>query len=141
MTRLFVVPTPIGNLQDITLRALDVLREVPIILAEDTRHTRKLLNAHDIHTRLLSFHQHNARQRLARVLGMLAEGDVALVTDAGMPAISDPGFELVDAAIAAGGRVPGRVVRLHPRRLRQAPRPVLARQARPPLPVLSSGDP
>lgn len=100
--RLIVVPTPIGNLEDITLRALRMLGEVSLVLAEDTRHTRHLLVHHHISARLLSYHQHNKRDRLIEVLEALQTGDVALVSSAGMPSISDPGFELVEAAIAAG---------------------------------------
>jgi 16S rRNA (cytidine1402-2'-O)-methyltransferase len=103
--RLIVVPTPIGNLEDITLRALRVLGEASLILAEDTRHTRKLLTHFDIHTRLLSYHRHNARSRTQRVLEALAVGDVALVSDAGMPGISDPGSEIIEAAMEAGVEV------------------------------------
>lgn len=99
---LYVVPTPIGNLEDITLRALRVLADVSLVLAEDTRHTRKLLTHFDIRSRLLSYHQHNKRARLEAALQALDEGDVALVSSAGMPAVSDPGFELIEAAIAAG---------------------------------------
>ncbi len=97
-----VVPTPIGNLEDITLRAIRVLGEVGLILAEDTRQTRKLLNHYGIATRLLSYHQHNKRERLAEVLRALDDSDVAVVSNAGMPSISDPGFELIEAAVAAG---------------------------------------
>jgi 16S rRNA (cytidine1402-2'-O)-methyltransferase len=100
--RLIVVPTPIGNLEDITLRALKVLREVSLVLAEDTRHTRRLLVHHHISVRLLSYHQHNKLNRLTAALEALREGDVALVSSAGTPSISDPGFELVEAAITAG---------------------------------------
>jgi 16S rRNA (cytidine1402-2'-O)-methyltransferase len=100
--RLIVVPTPIGNLDDITLRALKVLGEASLVLAEDTRHTRQLLVHHDISARLLSYHQHNKRERLTPALQALRDGDVALVSNAGMPSISDPGFELVQAAIADG---------------------------------------
>jgi len=103
--RLFVVPTPIGNLEDITLRALRVLGEVDTILAEDTRHTRRLLQHFDIRTPLLSYHEHNKRSRIGEVLTQLEAGDVALVSDAGMPSISDPGFELVQAALAADVQV------------------------------------
>lgn len=105
MGRLYVVPTPIGNLEDITLRALRVLREVPVVLAEDTRHTRRLLTHYDIRTRLLSYHEHNERQRVSEVLELLERGDVALVSDAGMPAISDPGMDLVRAVAQAGREV------------------------------------
>jgi 16S rRNA (cytidine1402-2'-O)-methyltransferase len=100
--RLIVVPTPIGNLEDITLRALKVLGEVSLVLAEDTRHTRRLLVHHHISVRLLSYHQHNKLNRLTVALEALREGDVALVSSAGTPSISDPGFELVEAAITAG---------------------------------------
>lgn len=102
MPRLVVVPTPIGNLEDITLRALRVLRETSIVLAEDTRHTAKLLRHFGIDTPLLSYHQHNKRSRLPAALHALEKGDVALASSAGMPAIADPGFELVVAAIEAG---------------------------------------
>ena len=102
---LYIVPTPIGNLEDITLRALRVLREVALIAAEDTRRTRTLLQHYDIHTSLLSYHDHNERQRVAPLLDALAQGDVALVSDAGMPTLADPGHELVCAVLAAGLRV------------------------------------
>lgn len=102
---LYVVPTPIGNLEDITLRALRILRDVPLILAEDTRHTRKLLSHYDIATRQLSYHQHNKSSQLERALTALAEGDVALVSDSGMPSVADPGFELIAAARDAGFEV------------------------------------
>ena len=100
---LFVVATPIGNLEDITLRALRVLREADVIAAEDTRRTAKLLAHHAISTPTLSFHEHNTRTRLPQILARLERGqDVALVTDAGTPGISDPGVELVAAAVAQG---------------------------------------
>ncbi len=102
MPRLIIVPTPIGNLDDITLRALNVLGEVSLVLAEDTRHTRHLLVHHHISARLLSYHQHNKRDRIEEVLQSLRTGDVALVSNAGTPSISDPGFELVQAAIEGG---------------------------------------
>ena len=99
---LFVVATPIGNLEDITLRALRVLREAHLIAAEDTRRTSKLLAHYGISTPLLSFHAHNAHQRMARLLAELAAGkSVALVTDAGTPGVSDPGVELVASCRAA----------------------------------------
>jgi 16S rRNA (cytidine1402-2'-O)-methyltransferase len=97
-----VVSTPIGNLEDISLRALRVLREVALIAAEDTREARKLLTHYDIHTRLLSVHAHNERARVESILVALAGGDVALVSDAGTPTLADPGRELVAAAAAAG---------------------------------------
>jgi 16S rRNA (cytidine1402-2'-O)-methyltransferase len=98
---LFLVATPIGNLADITLRALEVLRSVHRIAAEDTRHTRKLLSHYQIHKPLVSYHSHNAQQRGAELVAKLQAGEsVALVTDAGTPGISDPGFLLVAQALA-----------------------------------------
>lgn len=102
MGTLYLVATPIGNLEDITLRALRVLREAPLIAAEDTRHTRKLLNHFDIPTRAISYHEHSPAARRDLIVAALAAGDVALVSDAGTPAISDPGADLVRAALAAG---------------------------------------
>lgn len=98
--------TPIGNLEDITLRALRVLREVSIVAAEDTRHSRKLLTAHGIATPLISLHEHNEAARSAFLLGKLQSGqDAAYVSDAGTPTVSDPGARLVRAALEAGIRV------------------------------------
>jgi 16S rRNA (cytidine1402-2'-O)-methyltransferase len=102
MGTLYIVGTPIGNLEDITLRAARVLRQVDLIAAEDTRVTRKLLSHLDIHVPLTSYHQHNWQTRLPGLLEALESGDVALVTDAGMPGISDPGSELVSQAAVAG---------------------------------------
>lgn len=102
MPTLHLVATPIGNLEDITLRAIRVLREARLIAAEDTRHTRTLLDHYQIATPCISYHEHNKLARLDEILAALAEGDVALVSDAGTPGISDPGFELVAACIAAG---------------------------------------
>jgi 16S rRNA (cytidine1402-2'-O)-methyltransferase len=102
---LYIVATPIGNLEDISARALQVLREVPVIAAEDTRHSRKLLNHYGIDTPLISYHEHNQRQREAQLLARLEEGDVALITDAGTPAVSDPGAGIVRAALDAGHTV------------------------------------
>ncbi|HHJ11641.1 MAG TPA: 16S rRNA (cytidine(1402)-2'-O)-methyltransferase [Chromatiales bacterium] len=103
---LFVVATPIGNLDDITLRALQVLREADLILAEDTRHTARLLQHHGIDTRSQSLHEHNERQRVDAVCERLARGErLALVSDAGTPLISDPGFVLVRALRERGHRV------------------------------------
>ena len=100
---LFVVATPIGNLEDITLRALRVLREADVIAAEDTRRTAKLLGHHAIVTPMLSFHEHNTRTRLPQIIARLERGEnVALVTDAGTPGVSDPGVELVAAAVERG---------------------------------------
>jgi 16S rRNA (cytidine1402-2'-O)-methyltransferase len=104
--RLFVVATPIGNLSDVTLRSLEVLRDVPLIAAEDTRMTRRLLDRHGITTRSTSFHAQSAPGRLAELLDHLRSGaDLALVTDAGTPSISDPGDDLVAAWAAEGGVV------------------------------------
>ncbi len=99
---LYLVGTPIGNLEDITLRALRILREVSLIAAEDTRHTRKLLARYDIRTPLTSYFEHNKLAKLDTILAALEAGDVALVSDAGMPGISDPGYELVRAALERG---------------------------------------
>ena len=105
MGTLYLVSTPIGNLEDITLRALHILRAVSLIAAEDTRTTRKLLSHYDIHTPLTSYNDHNRRAKTPRLLETLAEGDVALVSEAGTPAISDPGQHLVAAAWEVGVRV------------------------------------
>jgi len=102
MPTLFVVATPIGNLEDVTLRALRVLREVSLIAAEDTRTTRKLLAHHGIRNRLLSYNDHNKAARIPRLLHALREGDVALVSEGGTPVISDPGLDLVAAALDGG---------------------------------------
>lgn len=101
--RLFLVGTPLGNLEDITLRALRVLREVDLIAAEDTRRTRELLSYYNIHKPLTSFHHHNRKEKGPVLIRLLKEGkDIALVTDAGMPGISDPGEDLVREALRAG---------------------------------------
>jgi 16S rRNA (cytidine1402-2'-O)-methyltransferase len=103
---LYVVPTPIGNLEDITLRALRILREVGLILAEDTRTTKKLLDHYGIEKPLKSFHIHNEHSILRGLLEQLRSGmAMALVSDAGTPSISDPGFLLVRACVQAGIRV------------------------------------
>ena len=99
---LFVVATPVGNMEDVTFRALRVLREVDVIAAEDTRRTARLLSHYAISTPTVSFHQHNVRTRLPQLLSRLESGNnVALVTDAGTPGISDPGVELVEACVQA----------------------------------------
>lgn len=105
MGTLYVVATPIGNLNDMTPRAIQTLGEVSLIAAEDTRHTANLLRRFDIDTPTISYHQHNEQQRVDRLLVALREGDVALVTDAGTPAVSDPGVVLVRSAREAGHRV------------------------------------
>ena len=102
MPALFVVATPIGNLEDITLRAVRVLKEVKLIAAEDTRQTKKLLARYDIRTPTTSYHQHNKLSKLDYILEHLKTEDVALVSDAGTPGISDPGFELIAAVHKAG---------------------------------------
>lgn len=100
MPKLYIVPTPIGNLEDITLRAIRILREVDLILAEDTRQTSKLLNHYEINTRMKSHHQFNEHKAVNGILDQLTSGDqVALVSDAGTPGISDPGFLLIRACI------------------------------------------
>ena len=101
--RLVVCPTPIGNLEDVTLRVLRVLGEADVVAAEDTRHTRKLLNRHGIEARLVSFHEHNERERAPQLAERVAGGEtVALVSDAGTPGVSDPGFVLVRECLARG---------------------------------------
>jgi 16S rRNA (cytidine1402-2'-O)-methyltransferase len=103
---LAVVATPIGNLEDITYRAVRTLREASVIACEDTRQTRKLLEHFGIQTPMVSYHEHNEASRAAELLPRMAAGEVvALVTDAGTPLVSDPGFRLVQAAVAAGIRV------------------------------------
>ncbi|HEX5440637.1 MAG TPA: 16S rRNA (cytidine(1402)-2'-O)-methyltransferase [Ktedonobacterales bacterium] len=102
MGTLYLVATPLGNLEDITLRALRILREAKIIAAEDTRRTRKLLNHFAIVTPTISYHEHSGPAGTTTMLAALAEGDVALVSDAGTPAISDPGADLIQAALRAG---------------------------------------
>ncbi|NKE70504.1 16S rRNA (cytidine(1402)-2'-O)-methyltransferase [Candidatus Manganitrophus noduliformans] len=100
---LYVVSTPIGNLEDITLRALRILKEVAIIAAEDTRHTQKLLSHFDIHTTLTSYHDFNKEEKTPVLLSKMAEGaSIAIVSDAGTPTLSDPGFYLIREAIRAG---------------------------------------
>ncbi len=103
---LYLIPTPIGNLEDISLRALRLLKEVDLILAEDTRTTRKLLAHYDIHTPLQSYHAHNEHRLTHSLVAQMAAGRTfALVSDAGTPGISDPGFLLVRACVAAGVEV------------------------------------
>jgi len=99
---LYLVATPIGNLEDMSLRAVRILRESVLIAAEDTRHTGKLLKHFEIETRLTSYFEHNKLDKIELILARLADGDVAVVSDAGSPAINDPGYELVKAALASG---------------------------------------
>jgi 16S rRNA (cytidine1402-2'-O)-methyltransferase len=101
--RLVVCPTPIGNLEDITLRVLSVLREADVVACEDTRRTRVLLDRYGVSATLVSYHEHNERERSAQFVKRMREGEtVALVSDAGMPLVSDPGYVLVQACVAAG---------------------------------------
>ncbi len=103
---LYLVPTPLGHPRDITLRAIDVLGEVALIAAEDTRHARTLLQPLGIDSRLMSYHDHNEESRTGQLLAALQDGeDVALISDAGTPMVNDPGYRLVIAAIQAGVRV------------------------------------
>jgi len=102
MPTLYIVATPIGNLDDISLRALRTLRETKLIAAEDTRKTKRLLATYDIRTPMTSYHEHNKWSKLDYILNHLEGGDVALVSEAGMPGISDPGYELVVAASRRG---------------------------------------
>ena len=105
-TSLYLVPTPIGNLKDITLRALEILQSADAVLAEDTRVTSKLLNHYDIKTKLISFHAHNEHKVISNIIEELKLGKVyAQVSDAGSPAISDPGFLLVREALAEGIKI------------------------------------
>ena len=102
MPALYVVATPIGNLEDMSLRALRILREVKLIAAEDTRKTKRLLVTYDIKTPMTSYHEHNKQSKLDYILGRLEDGDVALVSEAGTPGMSDPGYELIAAAHERG---------------------------------------
>ncbi|MFZ2426143.1 MAG: ribosomal RNA small subunit methyltransferase I, partial [Trichococcus flocculiformis] len=99
---LYLVPTPIGNLEDMTFRAIKILREVDLIAAEDTRNTRKLLTHFEVDTPQISFHEHNTQERIPQLVDKLLAGQsIAQVSDAGMPSISDPGHDLVRACINA----------------------------------------
>ena len=101
--RLIVCPTPIGNLEDVTLRVLAALREADVVACEDTRRTRTLLHRYGVNATLISYHEHNERERAAQLVARMRTGaTVALVSDAGMPLVSDPGFVLVRACVAAG---------------------------------------
>lgn len=105
MSTLFLVATPIGNLEDISQRALRILGEVDLVAAEDTRHTGKLLKHYGIRTTMVSFHEHSKPSKIKQLLDHLEGGDLALVSDAGTPLLNDPGYELVCEAIAAGHQV------------------------------------
>jgi 16S rRNA (cytidine1402-2'-O)-methyltransferase len=105
MPNLYLVGTPIGNLEDISFRALRILQEVSLIAAEDTRVTRRLLERYEIRTRLTSFHEYSGPGRVNDLLQSLEEDDIALVSDAGMPGLSDPGYQLVEACIKAGIKI------------------------------------
>jgi 16S rRNA (cytidine1402-2'-O)-methyltransferase len=102
MGKLYLVATPIGNLEDISARALRILREAALIAAEDTRHTKILLKHYGIEAQLISYFEHNKTHKLDLILEKLSSGDVALVSDAGTPAINDPGYELIKSALASG---------------------------------------
>jgi 16S rRNA (cytidine1402-2'-O)-methyltransferase len=102
MPTLYLVATPIGNLEDMSLRAIRILSQVRLIAAEDTRKTKRLLSAYNIKTPLVSYYEHSKLSKLSQLLRQLEEGDIALVSEAGMPGISDPGYELVTAAIEHG---------------------------------------
>jgi 16S rRNA (cytidine1402-2'-O)-methyltransferase len=105
MPALYVVATPIGNLEDVTLRAIRVLKEVKLIAAEDTRKTKRLLDHYGVHTPMTSYYEHNKMTKLGYLLHLLETDDLALVSEAGMPGISDPGYEIVVAAAKQGVRV------------------------------------
>jgi 16S rRNA (cytidine1402-2'-O)-methyltransferase len=105
VSTLYLVGTPIGNLEDISIRALEILKQASLIAAEDTRTARQLLSYFDIHTPVTSFFEHSKLTKVDRILDALSTGDVAVISEAGMPGINDPGYELVRAAIARGLRV------------------------------------
>lgn len=106
MGTLFIVATPIGNLEDITFRAVRILAEVDLIAAEDTRHTKILLTKYNVSTPMTSYHKFNIKSKTDHLVGLLKEGkNIALVSDSGLPGISDPGYELVSSAIVSGIRV------------------------------------
>ena len=101
--KLYIVPTPIGNLEDMTFRAIKILQTVDMIAAEDTRHTKRLLNHFDVNTPMISYHQHNENARTEELMTDILKGkSIALVSDAGMPVVSDPGYQLIRSAIKKG---------------------------------------
>lgn len=105
MSTLYLIATPIGNLEDISARAIRLLREARLIAAEDTRHTKKLLSHYGIQTQLTSYYEHNKLSKIDEILAALEQGDVAVVSDAGTPGLNDPGYELVQAVLQAGHQV------------------------------------
>ncbi len=105
MPKLFVIATPIGNLDDISVRALETLKRVDFILCEDTRRTQKLLNCYDIKTKTVSYHQHSKIRKIEYILELLESNDLALVCDAGTPGISDPGNKLIEKIIESGKNI------------------------------------
>ena len=105
MSNLYIVATPIGNLDDLTIRAVNILRETPIVIAEDTRVTRKILNKIQAKPKIVSFHRRSLRSDVTRIVSYLNKGDVALVSDAGTPGVNDPGQKIVTEAIARGHNV------------------------------------
>lgn len=105
MSKLYLVATPIGNLEDLTFRAVRILKDVPLIAAEDTRTSQVLLNQYQIKTPLTPYHDHNKTKQARELLGHLSQNDLALISDAGTPAINDPGYLLVQAALQAGHQV------------------------------------
>ena len=105
MPTLYLVATPIGNLEDSSFRAVRILKDVSLIAAEDTRKTKRLLSTYEIDTPLTSYHEHNKKVKTPRLMKSLGEDDIALVSEAGMPGINDPGYDLVQAALAQGFHV------------------------------------
>ncbi len=105
MSNLYVIATPIGNLDDLTIRAVHILREIPLVIAEDTRVTRKILNRIQAKPKIVSFHRRSSQSEATRIVSYLSRGDAALVTDAGTPGVNDPGQKIVAAAVAQGHNV------------------------------------
>lgn len=106
MSKIYICPTPIGNLEDMTLRAIRILKEVDLIACEDTRTSKKLLDRYEINNSLTSYHMHNYKEKIPYLINVLNEGkDIAIMSDAGMPGISDPGIEIIDSALEAGHEI------------------------------------